>query len=66
MSQPEIKAIVEFLDRDSKARKTGKKAEAWAAHRRQLIREFVKRKPESRASYASDLVKPAEHPKEAP
>lgn len=67
MSQPEIKAIVEFLDRDSKVRKTGKNGPAWAEHRRQLIREYVKRKPESRASYAADLAKPAvAHPKEAP
>ena len=55
LSLPEMKAITGFLDRDSIKRKTGKAGVAWATHRQKLIKEFVKRKPESRASYAADL-----------
>lgn len=45
LSMDEAKALWRFLAYDSIRRKTGANAQAWAAHRRTLLEEFAKRRP---------------------
>lgn len=54
------KKIWEFLAHDSRVRKTGPNAEAWAKHRRRLLHEFAEKYPAAYKKLYGDAPAPQE------